>query len=174
MLPLLLANSCGNKSKMVITSVYEGETGRDILYDTKETKGNLFISDNFYLFTIMDKTEDNTWIIVERAPAIVGEGRVETVLQLYNIPESRQIILEDIDPSYSVYGSRFEKKDGKDCLIIALGDGVNETTVLLSDLLEKAKSAGPEKTEMISEQLKNLSWDYIILATVFACYLIAF
>ncbi|OFY64586.1 MAG: hypothetical protein A2V64_04800 [Bacteroidetes bacterium RBG_13_43_22] len=151
MLPLLLANSCGNKSKMVITSVYEGETGRDILYDTKETKGNLFISDNFYLFTIMDKTEDNTWIIVERAPAIVGEGRVETVLQLYNIPESRQIILEDIDPSYSVYGSRFEKKDGKDCLIIALGDGVNETTVLLSDLLEKAKSAGPEKTEMISE-----------------------
>jgi len=148
---LLLAYSCGNKNEVEITKVYEGDNRRAVYFDTKEKVGNLFISSSEFIYGILDKTENNAWIIVEQAPFSAGPGRVETELQLYHIPEAKEIILEDIDPSWSIYGSTFGKKDGKDCLVIALGDGVNEITVLLSDLLEKAKSAGPEKTEMISE-----------------------
>jgi hypothetical protein len=131
---------------MIITSVYEGDNGKAVYFDTEEKKGNLFISDNLHLYTILDKTDDNTWIIVEQAPFSAGPGRVETELQLYNIPESRQI-----DPSYSLYGGSFEKKDGKDCLVISTGDGTEEIIVPLADLLEKAKSVSPEKPETVSE-----------------------
>ncbi|MCX6302659.1 MAG: hypothetical protein NTW82_10790 [Bacteroidia bacterium] len=142
---LLLTSSCSNKGKMIITSVYEGDNGKAVYFDTEEKKGNLFISDNLHLYTILDKTDGNTWIIVEQAPAVVGEGRVETELQLWNIPESRQI-----DPPYSLYGSSFEKKDGKDCLVISTGDGTKEIIVSLADLLsgtlpEKAESAEAEQ-----------------------------
>ncbi len=147
---LLLTGSCSNKGKNIITGVYEGDNGRAIYYDTDEKQGNLFISDNLFLYTILDKTENNAWILIEQAPAIVEEGRVETELQLYNIPESRQIILEDIDPSYSLSGSRFEKKDGEDCLLITLSDG-SEKNITLKDLLAKTKSAVSESAETISE-----------------------
>jgi hypothetical protein len=151
LLVLFLVSSCRNKNEVVITDVYNGETGRAIYYDTEDTTGILFISNNFYFFTILDKTEDNSWIIVEQAPVFADSGRVETELQLYNIPEAREIFVEDIDPSYSLYGSRFEKKSGKDCLVIAHKDGVDETTVLLTDLLEKAKSVEHRKGEAVSE-----------------------
>lgn len=157
LLLLFLVSSCGNKKEIVITNVYNGETGRSIYYDTEDSLGILFISDNFYLFNILDKTEDNSWIIVEQAPVFADSGRVETELQLYNIPEAREVILEDIDPSYSIYGSRFERKDDKDCLVIALKDGVNETTVLLTELLEKAKTVEPQETEVVSETLAETS-----------------
>jgi hypothetical protein len=146
---LFLITSCVNKSEVTITRVYEGDNGRAVYFDTKEKAGNLLISDNQFLYTILDKAEDNTWVIVEQAPFIAEEGRVETELQLYNIPEAQEIILEDIDPSYSLYGSRFEKKGGKDCLTISLKDGVNEISVPLNELLEKAKSAKPVTTESI-------------------------
>jgi hypothetical protein len=142
---LLLTSSCSNKGKVIITSVYEGDNGKAVYFDTEEKKGNLFISDNLHLYTILDKTDGNTWIIVEQAPAVVGEGRVETELQLWNITESRQI-----NPPYSLYGSSFEKKDGRDCLIISTGDGTKEIIVPLADLLagtipEKAESAEAEQ-----------------------------
>jgi len=144
---LLFTLSCSNQDKIVITSVYEGENGRAVFYDTDKEKGNLFISHNLYLYTILDKTQDNTWIIVEQAPVIAEEGRVETELQLYNIPESKQIFLEDIDPSWSLYGSYFVKKAGIDYLAIAIGVGVEEVSVPLDELLEKAKSAKHEYVE---------------------------
>jgi hypothetical protein len=140
LLVLFLVSSCGNKNKVVITDVYNGESGRAIYYDTDKEKGNLLISDNFYLYTILDKTEDNSWIIVEQAPAIPEEGRVETELQLFNVPEAKRIFLEDIDPSWSLYGSTFVKQDGKNCLMIALKEGPEELTVPLDELLEKAKA----------------------------------
>jgi len=144
---LLFTLSCNNQGKIIITSVYEGENGRAVFYDTDKEKGNLFISHNLYLYTILDKTEDNTWIIVEQAPVIAEEGRVETELQLFNIPESKQIFLEDIDPSWSLYGSYFVKKAGIDYLAIAIGVGVEEVSVPLDELLEKAKSAKHEYIE---------------------------
>ena len=131
--------------------MYEGDNGRAVYFDTKDKVGNLCISNNQFIYRILDKTENNAWIIVEQAPFSAGTGRVETELKLYNVPESKQIILEEIDPSYSLYGSRFENKEGIECIVIALSDGENETTVLLAELLEKAKSAGPGKAEKISE-----------------------
>ena len=148
---LLLAYSCKNKSEVVITRVYEGDNGRAIYFDTKEKVGNLLISNSQFIYGIMDKTENNTWIIVEQSPFSAGPGRVETELQLFNIPELRQV-----DPSYSLYGSCFEKKDGKDCLVIYPGDGTEEIIVPLADLLEKAKSVSPEKPETISEPEKEI------------------
>jgi hypothetical protein len=144
---LLFTLSCSDQGKIIITKVYEGENGRAVFYDTDKEKGNLFISHNLYLYTILDKTEDNTWIIVEQEPVIAEEGRVETELQLYNIPEAKQIFLEDIDPSWSLYGSYFVKKAGIDYLAIAIGVGVEEVSVPLDELLEKAKSAKHEYIE---------------------------
>lgn len=144
-LVLLLTLSCSNQDKIIIKNVYEGEDGKAVYYDTDETEGNLFISHTLYFYTILDKTEDNTWIIVEQAPVIAEEGRVETELQLYNIPEEKQIFLEDIDPAWSLYGSTFVKQGGKDCLMIASAEGDEEITVPLDELLEKAKSGDGEQ-----------------------------
>jgi len=144
---LLLTLSCNNKGKVTITNVYEDENGRAVYYDTDSVKGNLFISDNFYFYTILDKTDDNSWIIVEQAPVFPEEGRVETELQLYNIPEAKQVFLEDIDPSWSLYGSYFVKEAGIDCLAIAIGVGVEEVSVPLDELLEKAKATKHEYIE---------------------------
>ncbi len=144
---LLLTLSCVNQDKIIIKNVYEGEDGKAVYYDTDETEGNLFISHTLYFYTILDKTEDNTWIIVEQAPVIAEVGRVETELQLYNIPEEKQIFLEDIDPAWSLYGSTFVKQAGKDCLMIASAEGDEEITVPLDELLEKAKSAKHEFSE---------------------------
>jgi hypothetical protein len=144
---MIFTLSCNNQNKIAITNVYEDENGRAIYYDTDTEKGSLFISDNLYFYTILDKTGDNTWIIVEQAPVIAEEGRVETELQLYNIPEAKQIFLEDIDPSWSLYGSTFTKHDGKSCLMIALKEGSEEITVPLDELLEKAKATVHEYVE---------------------------
>jgi hypothetical protein len=142
---LLLSYSCKNKSEVVITRVYEGDNGRAIYFDTKEKVGNLLVFNSQFIYGIMDKTENNTWIIVDQAPFSAGPGRVETELQLWNITESRQI-----DPPYSLYGSSFEKKDGRDCLIMSTGDGTKEIIVPLADLLagtlpEKSESAEAEQ-----------------------------
>ncbi len=153
---LFLSNSCVNKSEVTITRVYEGDNGRAVYFDTKEKAGNLLISNSQFIYGILDKTENNAWIIVEQAPFSAGPGRVATELQLYNIPESKQIILEDIDPSYSLYGSTFEKKDGIDCLTITFSDGVTEISVPLTDLLEKAKSVVTENIEMITETKEGI------------------
>ena len=71
LLLLFLSTSCVNKSEVAITRVYEGDNGRAVYFDTKGKVGNLLISDNQFLHTILDKAEDNTWIIVEQAPFIV-------------------------------------------------------------------------------------------------------
>jgi hypothetical protein len=156
---LLFTLSCGDQDKTIIKNVYEGVDGKAVYYDTDETEGNLFISHTLYFYTILDKTEDNTWIIVEQEPLIAEEGRVETELQLYNIPEAKQVFLEDIDPNWSLYGSTFVKKAGKDCLMIASKEGDEEIAVPLDELLEKAKSAKSgageqqpaEETEQVPE-----------------------
>ena len=135
---IFFALACKNQEKITITKVYEDENGRAIYYDTDKKEGNLFISDNFYIYTILDQSEDNAWILVEQAPAIVEEGRTETQELLYNIPEAKQIFLEDIDPSWSIYGSTFVNQEGKNCLKIMAGS--EEVIIPLNELLEKAKA----------------------------------
>ena len=147
---MFLATSCKNsKPDVVITNVYEGEEGRSVLYDTKEKKENLLLSDNFSQFNILYRTSDNYWIIVEKTPLFVGEGRVETEYILLYLPEGREVNVETYDPSLSYYGIRIEQKDGVDCLVTTKKDGNEDIFIPLEDLLKgKSESTSAEPREV--------------------------
>jgi len=128
-------NSIRNNSQCVVTNVYEGEAGRDIFYDTPEKKGILLISDRNFQFTILDKTDNNQWIIVEKAPVIVDESSVETEHLLFNIPKSKEINISNVDSSLSPNVSRFEKKRGVEYVVTSTRIGENEVYLPLKSLL---------------------------------------
>lgn len=130
-----IAVDTNSSGKVVITDVYNGDVGRDIYYDTEQEKNILFIRDNNYQFTVLDKTENNEWIIVEKTPVIVDEGRVETEHLLFNIPSAKEINVADIDSSLSSYVISFKKENGVEYVITSTKYGEKEVLVPLKILL---------------------------------------
>jgi hypothetical protein len=142
-----------NRKGSIITKVYEeGKTKTAILFDTEQKKGNILVSDTNYVYYVMDTIRNNEWVIIERAPSRVGEGRVETEDMLFYVPEKREIPLQ-FSPL------NFEKKDGIACLI-----GQDGKSYPLSDFLENTGPEPPERKEepdgALSVKNKFISVDF--------------
>lgn len=155
MISLILAlSSCrsGSSDNMAaVTKVYEGEDGRALFFDTEKKNGNLLLRDENSHFIILYKTDDNTWIVAEKTPYNAGEGRIETEHILLYVPESREIKIENLNPSLSGYGMQLGKKDGTDCLITTYNS--EDTYIPLAGLLQGQVSAllgeMPEKKDEV-------------------------
>ena len=122
------------EKEIVVTDIYNGELGRDIYYDTEDEPNKLFIRDNNYQFNILDRTDDNRWIMVEKSPVIVDSGRVETETILLNIPYGEVNVKSyDLDLNPIVHG--FKKYNGINYVIASKDNENKDVLVPLSSLL---------------------------------------
>jgi len=119
-----------------ITRIYADEKNQSaVLFDTKQKRGNTLVSDSNFVYTVMDTIGDNEWVLVERAPARAGEGRVETEEMVYYVPEIKEIPLP-----FSPLA--FESKNGINYLL-----GNDDKIYPLSDLLYDSALFIPEQKE---------------------------
>jgi hypothetical protein len=144
-----------------ITKVYEGDEGRSVFFDTKQKSENLLLKDNNSHFNILFKTDNNYWIIVEKTPLFVGEGRVETESILLYLPDTKEINIESYDPSLSNLGIRLEKKDGIECLVTSRKGENEDIFIPLTDLLKGPapvkQVTADEKKEPVNEPVPVIS-----------------
>ncbi len=106
-----------------------------IVFDSEDEKGHLLLHDEDWVFSVLMTTSDNHWIIVERAPAIVGEGRVATENFLLYVPEALIIDIESIDPQLSANFMFFCNIDNDKYLMTSIV-GSNMSIPLLLDRLK--------------------------------------
>jgi len=105
-LMLIFISSCNNKNVTIITQVYvDAKNQSHVLFDTKQKKENILLSDSNYVYWVMDTIQNNEWVVIERAASKGGEGRVETEDILYYVPGKKEIPLP-------VSASCFERSDG--------------------------------------------------------------
>lgn len=110
----------------MIKRVYVDEKNQSIvLFDTKQKQGNILLIDSNYVYWVMDTIQNNEWVVIERAPSKVGEGRVETEDKLYFVPEKKEIP-SPFSPSH------FERRNGVAYLV-----GSDDGGIPLSDLLKR-------------------------------------
>jgi hypothetical protein len=125
-----------SKDRGIISKVYVNEKNQSVvLFDTKQKTGNILLCDSNYVYTVMDTIQDNEWVLIERAPAMVGEGRVETEEMVFYVPEIKEIPLP-------VSPLAFERRNG-----IAYLLGHDDKIYPLSDLLYDNALFIPEQRE---------------------------
>ncbi len=132
-----------------ITRVYESDDSHSILYDTETSLGTLLVTDTASLYTIMDQTPDNEWLITEKSPARPGAGRVEATHQLFYIPERRNINIETMHPALSSYGIWFEEDNGNMHLVASMKGSTENVYLPLAQLLEGELPENFEQEEQI-------------------------
>jgi len=79
-----------------IKNVYTNQAENSILIDDDQNQGIVIYHDSLSVLQIIEVSANNKWAIVISMPAEVGEGRVETLYQLVNIPD-RKIVNNEIE-----------------------------------------------------------------------------
>ncbi len=133
-----------------ITNVYVKDHNT-IMFDCEDEKGNVLHHDEDWVFSILMITSDNHWLIIERTPAIVGEGRVATEKFLFYLPEERIIDIEAIDQQLSTSFMSFCNFDNDKYLITSI-IGSNKNIPVLLERLKK----GTDIEILLSDDKKNL------------------
>jgi len=145
-----------------VTDVYISEKGHAILYDINDKKGLILIEDKNHLFTILETTTDNSWVIAEKAPSEVGAGRVETEYILFYTPEARQIDIETLNPSVTGQGMHFGRAFDKPQLIAYLKGSLIPVPLSFENLLNENLPEIPEPAEK-ENPLTNTGNEAVIL-----------
>jgi hypothetical protein len=123
---LMLTCSCNNKNANIITKVYVDDKNQNVvLFDNKQKEGNILLNDSNYVYWVIDTIQNNEWVVIERAPSKVGEGRVETENILYYVPGKKEIHL-------TFSPSNFERRNGVAYLL-----GSDDKAIPLCDLLNR-------------------------------------
>ncbi len=132
-----------------VTDVYISDNGHSILYDTNNEEGFTLIEDENHLFTILEKTGNNSWVIAEKAPSEVGMGRVETEYLLFYTPEARRVDIESLNPSLTAQGMHFGRAFDEPQLIVFLKASFIPVPIPFESLLEGNL---PGITETVDEE----------------------
>jgi hypothetical protein len=125
-----------DEQEISITRIYESDDSQSVLYDTETSRGNLLVTDINSIFFILEQTQENSWVIIEKSPARPDAGRVETTHHLFYIPERKIIDIETMHPALSSYGIWFEEHNGTMHLVATLKGSTEDVYLPLSQLLE--------------------------------------
>lgn len=151
---MIITFSCMSTEEVIITKVYVEDEGRSVRFDTKQKSGNLLLRDSGSVFSVLCGTEDNKWIVIEKAPSSPGEGRVQTEQLLFYLPENRWIDIEAFNPALSAHGLLIDTIDGAESLMVYLKGSSQPMYIPLSEFLKQPLSvqepgpvaAGKEET----------------------------
>ena len=130
-----------------VTDVYVPDNGHAIFYDTENEEGLILIEDENHLFTILETTDDNSWVIAEKAPSEVGIGRIETEYLLFFTPEARQVDIESLNPSLTGQGMHFGRAFGEPQLIAYLKESFIPVPLPFESLPEGSMPGIPEPAD---------------------------
>ncbi len=78
-----------------IKKIYLNQAKNSLLADDEQNQGIVIYHDPQSVLQLIDISTDNKWAIIMSASAEVGEGRVETLYHLVNIPD-RKIVNDEI------------------------------------------------------------------------------
>ncbi len=90
-----LDGKSNSREEPAIQKVYTGEDGHAVLFDTETGEGRVLVRKKESVYQVVETSPDKEWVILIRMAAEPGEGRRETIYELYNVRENRRISLDD-------------------------------------------------------------------------------
>lgn len=122
-----------------VVDVYTSDDNHTVFVDSKEKDKINLIHDKDSVFEILEKTRDSKWVIVQKAPAVPGKGRIETTYMLFFTPVARHIDIESLNPDLSAGGIHFAEVFNELHLIAYLKGRDVPVPLSFEDLLEGGK-----------------------------------
>ncbi len=130
-----------------IIDIYVSDEQHTIFYDIPNEKRLTLRHEENHVFSILYKTSDNKWLIVEKAPSEPGVGRIETEHVLFCTPEARHIDIELLNPDLHNQGMHFAMAFNELHLIAYLKGSFVPVPVSFKSLIEGREQTIPDVFE---------------------------